>query len=660
MIIKPTWVFAFVVLSTGLMGGRALTPSSFLSTVDKDRLRKVFADSIGKEGINDLPSVSYAVLGYKLLGDTSVLEGAKADIICKKLQDGAKSAEASVANAYQAASAAKELKGCKLTLGPTASKAVTNALVDGSPTHLYHAYMAQISLGATLPDKANIAKLLTAALKNHDSSLADSGYAFNLAAMALDAKEAKGIFDLIEDAVVQADEVDGKMLQFEGGLSVTHMIVNGAYKLAEKVGKTPPITKMQAVKFANYFLSRKSVQQSKGGYHLLQSLNTLSNNKYHIPVSVALASQSTVSESVPMVRIRVSDLLGRALGKMDVTVESAMRSSDGLTIMSNTKMLESKSDHTVYEVDMMKAKPARGFYDLTINAVPTKSDERLVGNSGAMLKVKALSSISIDDVELGIGDADQSTAPKVNKLVHPQKFSTLLQADHHHKVILKFGIQDKTSKDRIKVHQAFVRMYCSALNQEIVYVAEPSDANNNQYKFDLDVSANAKEFGGKSGKYEMHLIIGDAVISNPQAWHLADVELSFPGDVAVDVKPNVDGLQTHIVEGMKPEIKHTFRQPEQRPPAIISNAFTVLCLTPFLIMIGLWIKLGVNVSAFPFTLPALGFHVGLAAIFGLYYMFWLEFNMFTTVKYLIMIGVVTFLCGNSMLSGLAEKRKAAQ
>ena len=51
-----------------------------------------------------------------------------------------------------------------------------------------------------------------------------------------------------------------------------------------------------------------------------------------------------------------------------------------------------------------------GIYTLL---VPKKSDERLVGNSGAMLKVKALSSISIEDVELGIGDADQSTAPKV-------------------------------------------------------------------------------------------------------------------------------------------------------------------------------------------------------------------------------------------------------
>ena len=117
--IKPFWLLAFAVLSTGLMGGRALTPSSFLSTVDKDRLRKVFADSIGKE---DLPSVAYAVLGYKLLGDTSVLEGAKADSICKKLQAGVNLAEANVANAYQAASAAKELKGCKLTLGQAATK----------------------------------------------------------------------------------------------------------------------------------------------------------------------------------------------------------------------------------------------------------------------------------------------------------------------------------------------------------------------------------------------------------------------------------------------------------------------------------------------------------------------------------------------------------
>ena len=35
-----------------------------------------------------------------------------------------------------------------------------------------------------------------------------------------------------------------------------------------------------------------------------------------------------------------------------------------------------------------------------------------------------------------------------------------------------------------------MRLFSPQMNQEIVYVAEASEANNNQYKFDLDVSIN--------------------------------------------------------------------------------------------------------------------------------------------------------------------------
>ena len=44
--------------------------------------------------------------------------------------------------------------------------------------------------------------------------------------------DVSSVFDRIEDAVVQADEVDGKFLQFDGGLAVTSNIIVGAYKLA--------------------------------------------------------------------------------------------------------------------------------------------------------------------------------------------------------------------------------------------------------------------------------------------------------------------------------------------------------------------------------------------------------------------------------------------
>lgn len=60
---------------------------------------------------------------------------------------------------------------------------------------------------------------------------------------------------------------------------VTALIVSGAYRLATAVNKPPPITTEQAVKFANYFLSRRSVQISKGAYSLLDVLNILTKNK---------------------------------------------------------------------------------------------------------------------------------------------------------------------------------------------------------------------------------------------------------------------------------------------------------------------------------------------------------------------------------------------
>ena len=138
---------------------------------------------------------------------------------------------------------------------------------------------------------------------------------------------------------------------------------------------------------------------------------------------------------------------------------------------------------------------------------------------------------------------------------------------------------------------------------------------------------------------------------------LLDARLS-PKHLAIDgsQKTTISRKELHRA---KPEIKHVFREPEKRPPTIVSSAFTLLCLSPFAIMLFIWMRLGVNASAFPYSLPSIGFHVGLGSIFGLYYFFWLQLNMFDTIKYLIMIGIVTFLCGNTMLVKIAQRRKSS-
>jgi len=103
--------------------------------------------------------------------------------------------------------------------------------------------------------------------------------------------------------------------------------------------------------------------------------------------------------------------------------------------------------------------------------------------------------------------------------------------------------------------QAFVRL--SNENSEIIFVAEAD--SNALYKFDLDVSAKSKEFGSKSGKYGVHLIIGDSVISNSVSWHLADINLKFSGEDEVQqvsyiilvkklntIVPTIQGFCSHF------------------------------------------------------------------------------------------------------------------
>ena len=108
---------------------------------------------------------------------------------------------------------------------------------------------------------------------------------------------ATAIFDRIEDVVVQADEINSNLLQFEGGLSVSSTIITGAYALAKKIGKAPPISKPQAVKFANYFLTRRNVQNVEEAWYFLNAMNTLTSNDFHVPVGMISHKKSLITIS---------------------------------------------------------------------------------------------------------------------------------------------------------------------------------------------------------------------------------------------------------------------------------------------------------------------------------------------------------------------------
>ena len=107
----------FVIFAVFVVG-QALTPTSFLSTLDKARLKGLF-----EAGLADEASVSYAILGLQLLGETIP----NASGLCKTLQVNVDKNSVTAEAIFAASGAAKALGSCTLKLNDQANQVLYKA-----------------------------------------------------------------------------------------------------------------------------------------------------------------------------------------------------------------------------------------------------------------------------------------------------------------------------------------------------------------------------------------------------------------------------------------------------------------------------------------------------------------------------------------------------
>lgn len=616
----------------------AITTSSYYTATDKSYAKRLLQESFTT---SDVASIHYAALGLKRLAEALPASTTQ----CKLVIDTASDPKASPETLYHAVVAHKAIGTCTQPLPVVSLVKSLNSILDKATTlqEIFFATQALTALGQKPADPSKVLKTAQSILRKNDS-LANFGYFFHISAAL--GPEGASSFDRIEDAIVQADEVDSKFLQFEGGLSTTALIINGAFKLANSLNKPPPISYEQAVKFANYFLSRRSVQTPKGIANLLQALINLSNNKFHVPVAISLASNPSLSVDSPRVSVKVSTVMGTSLGSISVVADSATRAADDVVILSKKKF-DATSDSTVFNLNLLESKPDRGQYKLTVSASVDKPDPRIPAAVSSTVTVKVLCEAVVDFLDIGVVDADQTTQGKLTRVAYPKISDKLIEGDAQQKIQMRFSVKEKGSSKSITVHQAFLRLNRPGSSDSVIFIAEPD--SNSQYRLDLDLGAKSADFNHISGEYDAELIIGDAVLVNSFAWRIAKLNLKFSAE------PKLPQVQDAYKP--KPEIKHLFREPEKRPPRFVSDLFSILAAFPLLLLLVLWASLKVNVSNLSLSLSTLVFHVSLGAIFVLFGLFWLKFNMFETIRYLIGVGVIAFFSGNSVLRNISAKRK---
>lgn len=133
-----------------------------------------------------------------------------------------------------------------------------------------------MNLGLSVDEPA-IEKRLNALAKTDDSILSQ-GYAL-LTGAQLSQPVAKYYADTINDLVQQADEIDGRVLQYEGGVGTTALIFNAFYEVAERAGLPIKIDPNQLVKFASYFSNKRHVATLRSAYYLTKVYKHLSDSK---------------------------------------------------------------------------------------------------------------------------------------------------------------------------------------------------------------------------------------------------------------------------------------------------------------------------------------------------------------------------------------------
>jgi len=286
----------------------------------------------------------------------------------------------------------------------------------------------------------------------------------------------------------------------------------------------------------------------------------------------------------------------------------------------------------------------------TVAFVVTLFGLALSGQAGSKPSTQAKTELALDGISLAVYERT-SSSPLTSTIKPGTKDSKVHAIDNQKKLQLKFTVKDVKKNEAIVVQQAFVAFVHKDTEREVIFVAEPETGTKN-YLVDLDFKTQEKNFDGLNGTYSLRLILGDASAANALDWNFADVKASF----SEVVHPPPKKSQIVNYETL-PEIKHKFREPEVRPPTIISDTFTLICLAPLALLLILWLRIGLNFGNIQFSLWALGFHVGLISIFGLYFTFWIRLDMFETLKYLAFIGVPTFVCGNRLLRSLNESRK---
>ncbi|KAM3344645.1 dolichyl-diphosphooligosaccharide-protein glycosyltransferase subunit 2 [Capsicum galapagoense] len=462
-----------------------------------------------------------------------------------------------------------------------------------------------------------------------------------------------GGLEKYDDGAYYFDEKLVDAQRHQGPLSASSAVVCGITSFARVSAENLNLPGDKILGLARFFLGIGVPGNAKDLYYQVEALASLENNRVSMPLILSLPTNVLSLTRKDPLKVNLNTVLGAAAPSLTVKLKQIFSSGSKDSSVIDQDL---KFDHknAVHYLDALPKDIDVGSYVFTFEVVLHDSEHRMIYATGGRTKVPIhiTGVIKVNNAEISALDSDLGNVETRKKLDLAGENSVCLSANHLQKLRLSFQLTSPLGH-ALKPHQAFLKLTHESKLEHIFVVHN----SGKQFEIILDFLGLVEKFFYLSGRYDIELTVGDAVMENSFLQPLGSVELDLPEPPEKAALPPPLVVDPSSRFGPKEEIAHIFRAPEKRPPRNLSYAFLALVLLPFVgFLVGL-LRLGVNLKNFPTSAPAtfaILFHLAIAAVLSLYFLFWLKLNLFITLKALGFLGIFLLFVGHRTLSHLAS------
>ncbi|XP_054820111.1 dolichyl-diphosphooligosaccharide--protein glycosyltransferase subunit 2-like [Prosopis cineraria] len=440
-----------------------------------------------------------------------------------------------------------------------------------------------------------------------------------------------------------------------GSLFTTASVVRGLTAFAAATSGKINLPENKILGLAKFFLGIGIPEDAKDFFNQVESLAFLESNRVSIPLILSLPATVFSLTQKDQLKVRVNTVLGAAAPPLMVKLVRAFGTGSKGSAVFESKELQYEPSSGLHVLDVFSENVDTGTYVFVFEVVLEDSNRRSDYATGGQTHVPIYVTgvIKVGDAEIAVLDSDLGSIETQKTLDLTGNDVVSLSANHLAKLRLSFQLTTSHGH-AFEPQQVFLKLRHET-NVEHIFVV---GSTGKTFEIVLDFLGLVEKFYYLSGRYDIELTVGDAVMENSFLRPLGHIELDLPvapGKAARPPPPPVDPCTRY---GPKAEITHLFRAPEKQPPQNLSLTFLSLTLLPFVgFLVGL-LRLGVNLKNFPSaTVPAtyaILFHAGIAAVLLLYLLFWLKLDLFTTLKTVGVLGAFLVFVGHGILSHLAS------